>query len=184
MTTTGVKINRVATLFDPLNLLLIFANLFAFVVMETLFFWYIASNTISEVVKSKSLFLANVANNDPDMKEEMITFLSLPENSTEISMRAASQNKVRNEKNVDMVISRIFPVAIAMAVACILMVGMIYHRGEKFTRVDYFLLLLVLLAFSTELIFYLVVIKQLEYIGTSKLVEILSVGMFPDLTDI
>lgn len=165
------RINRFKAVFDPLNLLLIFANITAFVAIETFFFWNIASKSVDNTVHRKGAFLANMANYRPDGKLAMILFLHAPSNSTDLVATAKEQKKEREKENWDLVKSLIFPVMYVLLGINGLLIFVIAARRETFTTVDAFLLLCVVAAFSTELIFFALVINQLEYIGDMEIID-------------
>jgi len=65
----------VKDVFDPANTLTLFANIFCYIVMQTLFFYYVASGNIEGVMEDKASFVAELAEKDPTMKEAMMVSL-------------------------------------------------------------------------------------------------------------
>ena len=165
------RVHRLSSLFDPLNLLLILANLLVFVVVETYFFWNIASKTVDNVVNTKGRFVANVVKNKPDTHSAMLFYLDTPANTTELIEKTNQQRKEREDQNWELVKSMIAPAVYIIGGVCALVSLALIARRETVTSVDLFLLFCVVGAFSTEVVFYLLVITQLEYIGDAQIME-------------
>lgn len=154
---------------NPANLLLVVANVLAFVILQTLFFWFIASRSVERVLEDKAGFIATFFSQKGVTKEMMTDYLNSPSNKEELAKVAAQQRKGREQQNWELVQQYIQPIVIGLLSAFLFLSLVMFRRGQPLTRIDMFLLFLVLGAFSTELYFYLTVTSQVIYIGDGEI---------------
>lgn len=154
---------------DPANLLILVANILAFVVLETLFFWFIASHSVERVLEEKAEFIADFMDKKGFTKQMMTEYLNSEYAIKTLPAIAREQQKERQEQNWELVLKYIQPVVIGLGVALALIFAYMRFRRQPLTRIDLFLLFLVLGAFSTELYFYMTVTSQVIYIGDTEI---------------
>ena len=154
---------------DPSNLLILVANILAFVVLETLFFWFIASHSVERVLEEKASFIADFMEKKGFTKEMLTEYLNSEYATKTLPEIANEQQREREQQNWDLVVKYIQPVVIGLSVALFLLFVYMRYKRQPLTRIDVFLLFLVLGAFSTELYFYLTVTSQVIYIGDTEI---------------
>lgn len=152
---------------DPANLLILFCNVFAFIVMETIFFWFVTSQSVDDILSEKAGLVSTFADQNETNRLAMRDYLELPENTENVPQEASVQFRQRQELNWNLVKAYIVPIAAGVGIIILLLLGAMFFRRQPLTRIDLFLLLLVLGAFMTEMYFYFTVTKQLVYIGDS-----------------
>ncbi len=160
---------EIGDVFSPPNLIVVFANVLSFVLLETLFFWFVASNAIGAVVQDKATVVAYFAGQKRSTREALISELENEYNTQTIPSVAAKQLRQREEQNFHLVLTHIAPVAVTMVIMIIVLYMAMKWKGKPFTRIDTFLLGMVLFAFSTEIYFYITVTSQIVYVGDNEL---------------
>lgn len=166
------KIFTVKTAFDlidPSNLFIVVANVLAYIILQTLFFWFIASNSVNYVLEDKAALVHTFFSQRDSTKRMMESYLDNPVNTDYLPTIAARQKSDRDSQNWELVKTYIMPIAVVLLVALVVIRGVMYFRKQPFTRIDMFLLFLVLGAFTTELYFFLTVSSQLTYIGDGEI---------------
>jgi hypothetical protein len=157
--------------FDPANMLVVFCNLLAFMLLQTTFYWFVANHSIERVLKDKASVVALYAKQTPEVESELRKYLENDRNTREVPEQAAGQRMRRAEENWDLVKEYIMPVVLAVVVVIVLIVIVLFLRRRALTRIDMFLLFMVMFAFTTELYFYLTVTTQLAYVGDNEFVQ-------------
>lgn len=166
------KIFTVKTAFDlidPSNLLVVVANVFAYIILQTVFFWFIASNSVNYVLEDKAGLVHTFFSQRDSTERMMRAYLDNPLNTEYLPSIAARQKEERDAQNWELVKTYIMPVAVVLLVALVVIRGVMFFRRQPLTRIDMFLLFLVLGAFTTELYFFLTVSSQLTYIGDGEI---------------
>lgn len=156
---------------NPINLIILFANVSAFIIMQVLFFWFIASKGVDRVVESKVDLIVNTANNIPEIKEQIMVYLTdktledqLKEDSIEESYKREKYNSARLMDYIYLPLSFIIT---------LLYLSFVYsvYIGYKWSRIDFILLATVFLAFTTEIVFYFIVIQESQILGDTELIS-------------
>lgn len=156
---------------SPENLIVVFANVFAFITLETIFFWFIASGSVNKVIDDKADLLYTFSVQDSKNKEALKEYLNSSFNTDIVPEKAKEQKEERENNNWNLVNSYITPIAIGVAVLFIVAGMLMFIRKQPLTRIDKVLLLSVLGAFTTELYFYFTVTSQLVYIGDNEMMN-------------
>lgn len=155
--------------FAPANLIVIFANVMFFMIIQTLFFRYIASKQFNVVIRDK----ANIMNEYLKYNKEASKEYDVYKNSkevNEIKKNAKKQFKERDGINIDNTKTWIgIPFSIVLFILVVL-VGMIfYNKNNTWDSVDTVLLSLVVLAYATEVIFYIGLVRQYQFYGDQSI---------------
>lgn len=153
---------------DPANLLILFANLLAFVLLQTTFFWFVASRNVERVLDDKSEYVSELLSKRGVTLELLKEYLD-SEESKQLPAKAEEQRKEREAANWELLKTYIAPVVIALGCVLVLIFLSLVKRGQPLTSIDLFLLFLVLGAFSTELYFYLTVTSQLIHLADNRI---------------
>jgi hypothetical protein len=151
------------------SLICILTTLF-FITALFLFFWFVVSDQFKIILMDKVDVLKTYVSYDPNAKEDLRKKLD----ETVLDEATFKLNeKKRTEHNTQLFIKEIlwwFVVLIILLLACIIYMR-VYHID--FARADSMLVFFVLSAFVAEIIFYLVVIKELKFIGDNEVVKTL-----------
>jgi hypothetical protein len=160
---------------DPSNLIIMFSNILAFMIMQSLFFWYIVSKSVENVVDEKTGLLVGLGNNIPQFKKILLDYIVDSERTQFILEKASSDSIKRRSYNLDLMWTWIGPPFITILSFLFLsfMVLLIFHKRFKFTYKDFYLLCTVFLAFLTEILFYFTVISRSRILGDMEIVKIL-----------
>lgn len=155
--------------FAPANLIVIFANVMFFMIIQTLFFRYIASKQFNVVIRDK----ANIMNEYLKYNKEASKEYDVYKNSkevNEIKKNAKKQFKERDGINIDNTKTWIgIPFSIVLFILVVL-VGMIfYNKNNTWDSVDTVLLSLVVLAYATEVVFYIGLVRQYQFYGDQSI---------------
>lgn len=153
---------------NPVNLLLLFTNIFAFIVMETTFFWFVTSEAVNDILAEKAGLVSTFAKQNPINEAAMRMYLESENNVDVIPSIASEQFKGRQDINWELVKSYIVPIATGVGGLIFILLGLMVVRRQPLSRIDMFLLVLVFCAFLTEMYFYITVTKQIVYIGDSS----------------
>lgn len=157
------------SLLDPRNLFIVILNLIAFATIQTIFFWFVGSKQVDAVVEQKADFFSELAKRDDIVHQEMLDYLNDPKNGKVLADKVKIDNENTAAKNWELTYSMIGPPYFALcAILGFMFLSMIVFR--KFpTSIDAFLALMVITAFTTELFFYFLVVRQQITIGDAEL---------------
>lgn len=159
-----------SAVFDLPNLLVMFVNIFAFVTLETLFFWFVASRAVEAVVEDKADLIVTLAKQNNLHKLALDMIVSDDKRNQKLAAEAKRIHVRREQKNIDLIEEYIIPVAgVVGTITLIISLFMLYKR-HPLTIIDGVLLLLVFSGFTTEMYFYLTVSSQLIYLGDNQVI--------------
>ena len=153
------------------NLILMFVNILFFIVVQILFFKYIASLQFNKIISDK----VNIINETIKWNWIIKTFFSNLLKSdyySNIKQKWDEMEKTREQKNNDLILSKM---AIIIIPIILIIIFFIYrlNRTElsksKWNSVEWVMLLLILFAYSTELLFFFFIVKQYEFVGDHSL---------------
>ncbi len=159
------------------NLLIMFSNIFVFIVIEIVFFWFVLSAGIDGVVKDKTGILIEFLEEFPEIREQAFEYV----NSYEVkdnALIARFQKRQRDKRNFCLMKERLFPVLYTLAIVIFLVFASMILRKVPFSRPQRYLLLFVLGAFSTEIIYYFVVVDRWNIISDAKVASSMSDALF------
>lgn len=178
-------ISTVGQVLDPVNMVLILGNVFVFVLVQTLFFWYVASqNTVDSAKDLADLGIAvtretGKLNGCQLLPYDQNLYYQAYEENWEVKEtkigRSESFEKVvaeaaeaRREREKSNVIPTVKYIGTFLAVVALLILLNLYRakqQGRRFTKIEGVLFLATVLAFATEISFYLLVVRSVQYIG-------------------
>lgn len=167
--TIQTKLTSIIDVLDPANLLIVFANVLAFVILETLFFWFVASKSVEDVLQDKADLVTYFVTRRPVTEYDMKVYLETEANKKKLPTIANEQRQEREVNNWELVKAYIFPIGlICVTIIAALLLFMLFRR-QVLTTIDRTLLAMVLGAFLTEVYFYFTVTSQLIYIGDDEI---------------
>ena len=142
---------------DRNDLIPVLSNVIFFVIVQTLFFKYVASKQYEVVLESKLDFIKTICNNDPYLKSKIYNFRDnyLKENKDLVK----KQEKIRNEKNIKLYY-------MYSGIPFVIM-----KSTRKWNDVDTLSLLFVTLAYCTELFFFFFIVRKYEFVGDHYIIS-------------
>ena len=156
--------------FTSKNLFLNMLNNTVFIYILVAFFLVIITGTFLEVILEKAELIKLYADEDPVFKQEILNKINADYEET-IALGKADEKR-RNEQNTRLIWNELAPYLISLVVITLIF-GMFSAApwGEsKYSRkADSFLIFTLLFAFSTEIVFYFVVLRNWVYIGDQEL---------------
>lgn len=157
----------------PINLIILFANVSAFIIMQVLFFWFIASKAVERVVENKVDLIVNTSNNIPEIKEKVMIYLNDKTLEEQLKEDSIDESYKREKYNSSRLMDYLYkPLSLIITLLYLSFVYSVYI-GYKWSKVDFILLGTVFLAFTTEIIFYVLVIQESQVLGDTELISAL-----------
>ena len=146
--------------------------------MQTLFFWFIASESIGNIVKDKSILIKNMASGIPEIKKLIEDYLDSAEFEMEY-YRGIEEKKIRYENNVKLMWKWMLPpfviISILLGLSILTEIYCICNKIRpryRFDKIDALILTSVFGAFTTEVIFYLIVISRSRLLSDIDIFEV------------
>lgn len=150
------------------NMIIIFSNIVFFMIIQTLFFKYIASKQFELVLKNKVDILNTYLKYDTDQKEKIKKYIN-DEKTQKIIKNSYDSEKKRNKYNNMLIIKWIgIPIIITLLIFIISVVRL-KLQNKYWTNIHTGLLLLVISAYLTELFVYFGIVKQYQFYGDQKI---------------
>jgi hypothetical protein len=150
-------------------MIIIFANVIFFIVVQTFFFKYIASKQFNVVLADKMGILNTYLKYDSGAREKVEEMLGSEEVAA-LKAKAKEQEKDRNSKNWIKIESWIGPVALAALVVMATFIFLLVKSGRgEWTSVDTSILTLVVGAYTTEIMFYMGIVRQYAFYGDQNI---------------
>lgn len=159
-------------IFEPPNMIITFANIIFFIVVQTLFFKYVASKQFNNVLDDKVGILNEYLKYNTGFRTSVEEYLN-SEQAKELQNAAKEQNKKREDANTDLMKTWI---GIPLVIAVVILLFFIYllfkqssDSQNKWSSIDTAILSLVVGAYSTEIMFYLGIVRQYEFYGDQQI---------------
>jgi hypothetical protein len=147
---------------DRNDLIPIMTNVLFFMIVQTLFFKYIASKQFEVVLESKLDFLKVLSEENPKVKRAVddykVKFIS---NNKDI---VKNQERLREEDNMKTTKTYL---GIPILIGSLIFLHLIFIMSSKrsWNSVDTLAVLFVALAYATEIIFFFSIVRQYEFVG-------------------
>ena len=151
-------------LFRLSNLIIIFSNVLFFMIIQTLFFKYVASKQFEILLKDKVYILNEYLKYDEEQKEKIKNYLDKQE-TKELMEKGAKYEKERNKINNKLILKWFGIPFIIVLTIFIVSVLRLKIQGKYWNKIHTGLLLLVITAYLTELFIYFAIVKQYKYFG-------------------
>ena len=167
----NLKLNQTwKEVLQPANIIILLSNILIFVLMEVLFFWYIASKSVERSIGQKmELFI------ELDQIEEVRQLYDYLLNTTDVNFileKAIENEEFRNKYNFELLLTWISPIFIIIIILQIVTIIVLVWKKFKFDSIDFLLLTTVLIAFLSEVIFYFIVVNRTILIGDIEIIKI------------
>lgn len=182
-------ISTVGQVLDPVNMVLILGNIFIFVLVQTLFFWYVASQNTVDSAKDladlgiavtretgklngcqllpyeQNLYYRAFEENWDSTVDEYKYEVKRSESFENMIAEAAKARREREKSNVGPTVKYIGTFLAFLAVLILANLYRARQQGRRFTKIEGVLLIAIVLAFATEVCFYLLVVRSVQYVG-------------------
>jgi len=157
--------------FESSNMIIMLFNILFFIVVQTLFFKKVASQQFSNVLKDKVDILNTYLNQDAETTLEMKTYLE-SDKVKQIYEKANIQEKERIDINNTLTNNKIWYPFIPLIF--LLIGGFIFglrfsNIFGKWSNTDSWILSLVVLAYTTELMFFFQIVRKYEFYGDQRI---------------
>jgi hypothetical protein len=153
---------------DRNDLIPVISNVIFFVVVQTLFFKYVASKQYENVLESKLDFVKTICDNDPFLRDKIYKIRD-DYLSTNKDLVENQQNK-RDEKNKQLYYSYS---GIPFFIFLLMLLHLLFMVKSKrdWNEVDTLSLLFVTLAYCTELFFFFFIVRKYEFVGDHQIIS-------------
>jgi len=153
------------------NLIIVIVNVIFFMFVQTLFFNLVASQQYVNVLKSKVDILNILSQKDPHIRTLLSAFKT-DYIKTHIET-AKKQEALRKEHNDALARQHSYHY-IALATVVLVAIVLPMKSKENWGPVDTLNLIIVLLAYSTELVFFFFVVRKYEFVGDHYIIATLA----------
>jgi 4-amino-4-deoxy-L-arabinose transferase-like glycosyltransferase len=152
------------------NVILIVFNILAFVFLSVFWFWYLGSQEIYKVIDQKAHTINNISREDPNFNLLMEKYISDTKANTQKIQNVTNMVKQRNNDNIDLFINYLIPPLAVLVFFLILSLIYLGYSNERWEISDTILLVLLLVSFVVEVIFYIVVIHDFQFVPDSEII--------------
>jgi lipopolysaccharide export LptBFGC system permease protein LptF len=144
----------------PNDWIIILSNVIFFMVVQTLFFRYVASKQYESVLKNKLSLVQKLSDKDESLKEVLTKFKVeyLAENNEKIGIQKRNRELANNQLE-----TRYSWVYVAYAVIALLIV--FTFTNQRWQPVHSLGLIMVVFAYITELYFFFFIVQKYEFVG-------------------
>lgn len=157
------------SIFTKPNMILVFSNVIFFIIVQTLFFNFVASKQFNVVLRDKADILNQYISQDKDAQKKYKEYRESKEVSS-INKLSSKQEKNRKKENRSLIGSWIgIPLLLSTAILMFLIIGILLDKNSNWDKVDTVLLTLIVGAYATELLFYLGIVSQYEFYGDQQI---------------
>lgn len=154
------------SVFRPANMIVIFMNVLFFMIVQVLFFQFIASKQFNVVLKDKANILTEYIKCDDDAKKSITSFKK-SDYVKDVKKKAEQQEKKRDKANIKLMMKWLgLPFLISLCLLALFIILQIINRKkDKWSNIDWALLTLIVGAYITEILFYLGIVMQYKFYG-------------------
>lgn len=159
--------------FSP-DVVISLANVLVFVVIQTIFFWLIASREVDRVVEGKARILRHLRDRlvASGFREEVLALdAQLVRTHRALEPVAAPLAAARRRANWDLTVLYIGPFLAVAAVLLLYVVGWIVYRGHRFGGAHAVGLALIPFGYVFEVMFFLLVVNNWVMIGDQEMLQ-------------
>ena len=157
---------------EPINMFINSVNIFLFVLLLFLWFWFIGSQQLKYVMYEKIDQVNNIIKNDPIISKSVDIYLDTIKEDTKFIEKVRNDIIERNEYNIDIVYKYFgIPILILLIISFFYGVNIFIDFPHKWRIEQNVLVVLMILAFVTEIVFYFVVIRKFHYISNSSILK-------------
>lgn len=164
--------------FDPLNFSMVISNILIFVIIQTFFFFMRASkletNVVLDIAQGPQLFI----NKNDAARLKFCSYYNDTVAREAKEKKAKENEKYRFNANVQRAKDQILPLVFVLCALNIILLALAWRKGERITKIELIIFVVIMCCFATELFFYLFVVTRVKYVGeTQILTEFVSPGI-------
>ena len=162
-------------IFTGANVIIILSTVFVFILIQTLFFHFIASKQFNEVLKDKVEIL-NIYKSAEPQTAELIKNTLESESTKETIRIGKEQEIIRTNENINLILIHIGMLMGGLVLLiCAIAIKMFRQKGKdgswfSFSKTDLILTSLILTGYTTELAFFFGVIRQYKFYGDHNII--------------
>lgn len=152
------------------NLIITLSNMFTFMTVQILFFYFVATKLFSNLIQSKAVIIKKYNEFDSNTKEIFQDFKNSPEYE-KLKRITKNQEELRTYLNIQLILKKLIPIVMFIFFLILINIIVIRLNNENFVFVDWILLFLVIFAFTTELIYFFFIVQQYYFAGDIELIK-------------
>lgn len=138
------------------------STILVFMVVQLVFFHKIASKQLDSVVRKKATILKDTRNSIPDKRVQLAMDAGMGGYCMSIKAAADAERKELAGRNRKYIVKSMLPV---VAIPTVILLILAFGWRKKLRNSDFLGLILVLAAYSTELMFFFLVVRRRVFIG-------------------
>lgn len=149
---------------NSIDYILLLCNFCFFIIVQTLFFRFVASELVLTIIMDKIKNLKN-------FRGINILFSSFISNSDLEILKEKGENdkKKRNNKNNMLIIRSILPISVFLLLIIIFLILFSYKKGNKWYLYHTKLLFAIIFAFTSELLIFFLLFRKYDFISVFEL---------------
>jgi hypothetical protein len=155
--------------FEPVRIFICIFNTKMFMLILTIFFWFVISKQFINALLEKTDIIVLVANENPEFKEYLLQ--NIKSNYDNVSSIALTNQYNRELYNFELLVNRIGPFFYGFSTLLFSLLVYIVAKKQYPDKVDCALLFLEISAFSTEVIFYYVLLNNWTFMGDQMMTQ-------------
>jgi len=148
--------------------IIILTNVIFFMIVQTLFFRFVASKQYENVLENKLDMVKDFVKRNPKMRDNLK--ITKSENKKKLDPIAKKQLKEREKLNLELTLLYC-GIPILIATVFILYVFFVMKKTREWSTVDSLGIFYIMFAFSTELLFFFFIVKKYEFVGDQYIVS-------------
>jgi hypothetical protein len=161
--------------------IVVFSNVLFFMVVQTAFFWYIASRQYENVLISKLEMFKLAAQKNSTFKRKLKTIQE--EYTKKYKSQADQLAKEREKINKELTWKYCGKLIVVVSgIIGLLVLSYFFVKGKSWNNVDTLNMLFVTLAYCTELFFFFFIVRKYEFVGDNYILTNLFQNILNDET--
>jgi hypothetical protein len=158
------------------GLIIIFSNVLSFMIIEALFFWYIIGRNFETIIDEKASAFKQIYKEIDGINTTVDKFINSV-NITELEISAREFRDIRHTHNINEFSRWLTGPIVTISILLILCILAEFRYKKKFDITDFKILIFIFFSFTTEIIFYFVVIYNSDILSDIEFIEIMATNM-------
>lgn len=156
--------------FDSPNMIIVLSNIIFFMVVQTLFFKYVASKQFNIVLEDKANIVGEYLKHDPDANEKFRKFKN-SDDAQNIKKNADAQQAIREKQNWSSTLMWVGVPLLIIVALLIFFIVRLFFKNEVWDTTDTMLLSFVVFAYMVEVFFYIGVVRPYQFYGDQSIYD-------------
>jgi len=158
-------------LFSPVNMFIIILNSLFFIGVLVIFFWFILSTQFESIMLDKVDIVTLFAQNDPAVYSSIKEYIDKVD-VDQLKATSDSDQNARNTSNTQLFVDNLVWWFAVLGILTLVSFGyLISHGLGNITIGEYMLIFLIILSFTTEIVFYFAMVNSWKFIGDFQLLK-------------